>query len=282
MKKLSVFFVFIGRAYQFIFWDAPFRSFLWDQKLLEPLIKGVFNMEWNNYVTSLTIDNYIQTAIKINGFYFLLCAILSLIIKKSSPKLIKYLLGFGGVLLVILALLITKSKFYVFAMFFEHSIQFGTPFLLLAYLKNNNILKLKLVLKILIALTFLCHGLYALGSIFPLPANFVTMTINILGTSEDTSKTLLIIAAVLDFVIAIGVFIPRIAKQVLLYAIFWGFITAFARVINGLHYSVSWLSLHQYLYETIFRLAHGIIPLLLYLIIKRNIFSDTKTNLNNY
>jgi len=266
--KLSAFFVFIGRAYQFIFWDVPFRTLLWDQNLLEPILDVVFNIEWKEYVTSITYDYYIQTAIRINGFIYLICAVLCLIVNRNSLRIIRSFIIFGGILLVVLALLQTKSKFYVFAMFFEHSIQFGTPFVLLAYLKHSKELKFELQLKFLIALTFFCHGLYALGMFFPIPANFITMTINILGVSESTTKTLLFIAAILDFIIVIGVFVPKIAKSVLLYAVFWGLITAFARIVSEFHYSISLLSFHQTLYETVFRLPHGIIPFLLYLILR--------------
>ena len=268
LLKWTCFFIFLGRAYQFIFWDAPFRSVLWDQELMSPIVEGIFNISWQDYATSLSNDDFIQSCIKINGYYYLLCAVSCLIIKPNSYSVLHWIIGFGTVLLVILALLQTKSKFYVFAMFFEHAIQFGTPFLLLYYLKHLSFQKLINPLKILTALTFLCHGLYALGVFFPLPANFVTMTINILRTSEDTTKHLLFIAAILDFVIVVGLFIPKISKQVLLYAVFWGFITALARVWSELVYTDFLLVMHQSLYETVFRFSHGLIPLLLYFLIK--------------
>lgn len=268
LLKWTCFFIFLGRAYQFIFWDAPFRSVLWDQELMSPIVEGIFNISWQDYATSLSNDDFIQSCIKINGYYYLLCAVSCLIIKPNSYSVLHWIIGFGTVLLVILALLQTKSKFYVFAMFFEHAIQFGIPFLLLYYLKHLSFQKLINPLKILTALTFLCHGLYALGVFFPLPANFVTMTINILRTSEDTTKHLLFIAAILDFVIVVGLFIPKISKQVLLYAVFWGFITALARVWSELVYTDFLLVMHQSLYETVFRFSHGLIPLLLYFLIK--------------
>ncbi|PSG88622.1 hypothetical protein [Aurantibacter aestuarii] len=279
--KWTCFFIFAGRAYQFLFWDAPFRSVLWDQDLLSPIVEGIFNIPWKDYVTSLQHDSYIQNSIRLNGVFYALCAFLSLIVQQNSSKIVKGIIFSGGTLLVILALLQTKSKFYVFAMFFEHAIQFGSPFLLLFYLKHFSVTRLIQPLKLMIALTFLCHGLYALGYFFPLPANFVTMTMNILGTDEPTTKTLLFVAALLDFVIVIGIYMPQLTKYVLAYAVFWGFITAFARIWSELVYSSALITIHQTLYETIFRLSHGLIPLLYYIILKKTQQETYKPLINN-
>jgi hypothetical protein len=274
LLKITTFFVFIGRAYQLIFWDAPYRSLLWDEKLLSPLLEFLFNVEWQSYVISLDNDLYIQRLIQFNGVFFLICAILCLLVKSYSFKIVKIAIFFGGFLLVVLALLEAKSKFFVFAMFFEHTIQFSLPFILLYYLKNKEIYRLITPLKVVIALTFLCHGLFALGELLPLPASFVTITMNILGTTEETTIRLLFVAAILDFIIVVGLFIPKIIKYILLYAIFWGFITAIARVLSELTYSFSLLTMHQTFYETVFRLSHGLVPLLLYYILSfKNMFN---------
>ncbi len=265
--KITTFFVFTGRAYQLIFWDAPYRSLLWDQKLISPILE-FFNFDWQSYAISLENDFYIQCLIQLNGVFFLICAILCVIVKSSSLKIIKTSLIFGGFLLVFLALLEAKSKSYIFTMFFEHTIQFSLPFIMLYYLKYKQLCKLITPLKVIIALTFLCHGLYALGTLLPLPASFVTITMTILGTTEETSIRLLFIAAILDFSIVIGLFITKIDKYILLYAFFWGLVTAFARTWSALIHSFSLLTFHQTFYETVFRLSHGLVPLILYYILK--------------
>lgn len=267
--KFSCFLVFAGRAYQHLFWDAPFRSLLWDQALLEPIITGFFNMQWQDYVTDLEIDNTIQSVIRGHGVFYTICAFIALLIHPYSKKWMKLILTLGGISLVLLSILLTKEKFYHLAMFFEHAIQFSIPFVLLYFMKNSNTDRLISVLKVIIALTFTCHGLYALGTIYPLPANFVTMTLNILPVSEPTAKSFLFIAAILDFLVAILIFIPKTAKPALLYAAVWGLLTALARIVNGLSYDISLATLHQYLYPTIYRVPHGLIPLLVYLLIKR-------------
>ncbi|MGB0896689.1 MAG: hypothetical protein ACPGU9_03870 [Flavobacteriaceae bacterium] len=263
--KICCVFIFIGRGYQHLFWDAPFRSLLWDQKLLEPVITNVFNMTWNDYVTSLKIDSYIQQSIKLIGILYCICAVLVVLVHQHSKQWMKNIIYIGGVNLVCLSLLLTKDKFYHLAMFFEHSIQFGLPFLLLYFLKNRNRFRLQLLLKVTIAVAFVCHGLYAIGTLYPIPANFVTMTLNILPVNEPTAKQLLVVMGVIDFVIAIGIFIPKITKPFLIYAVFWGIATALARLISPLVYGFSVDILHQYLYLVVYRIPHGLAPLLILL-----------------
>jgi hypothetical protein len=266
--KLSCFLIFAGRAYQHLFWDAPFRSILWDQQLLEPLVNKVLNMNWSIYVTDLNIDENIQKMIKINGLFYLLCAVISLKISFTSKKIVKFILLLGGINLFVLALLLTKNKFYHIAMFFEHAIQFGTPIILYFFLKNNYESWLLRILKVIISLSFACHGLYAIGLIYPIPETFVTMTINILPINDASAKYFLFVMGILDFLIAISIFVPKTSKICLIYAFVWGIVTALARIISGFNYGISFDILHQYFYLTVYRIPHGIIPLLAFLIIK--------------
>tara|TARA_B100000809_G_scaffold263834_1_gene318050 strand:- start:11735 stop:12487 length:753 start_codon:yes stop_codon:yes gene_type:complete len=242
---------------------------LWDQDLLSPIIENIFNTKWQVYATSLRTDSIINSCVKANGIFYLICAILSLTLTKTSSKLHKGILYTGGVFLVLLSLLITKSKFYHIVMFFEHSIQFATPFAMLYFLKTNDLKKLLLILKILIALTFVSHGMYAVGIFYPLPGNFVSMTLNILPVTEDIAKQFLFAAGILDFLVALLIFIPKTVRPALIYAAIWGFLTAFARIISGLKYGVNLDIIMQYLHTTIYRMPHGLIPLIAYIILKQ-------------
>ncbi len=254
-----------GRAYQYLFWDAPFRAFLWDEDLLSPIVEGVFNTSWHDYVTNLNVDTWIQRLIELNGFLFLLAAISSVLIARSNRWFYRMSIYTGGVLLFILALLLYKEKFFHNAQLIEHSIQFGVPFVLLYAVKENaNFSKVKVVLKILIALTFVGHGLYALG-FYPIPGNFVDMTIRSLNVSEDFAVNMLYIAGVLDLILAVGIFLPKVDKYFLLYAAFWGLATAFARIVANFNIDYYADALHQYIYQVVYRLPHGLIPLLAYL-----------------
>lgn len=275
--KISSFFIFFGRAYQHLFWDAPYRSFFWDQHLLEPVINFIFDVSWQSYVTNLNTDFAIQILTRSIGILYLACAIISIIINENSKRWMRSVLKLGAVSLVFLALMITKDKFYHLIMFFEHTIQFGVPIALLYFLKHKNASLLFFYLKVFIALAFTCHGMYAIGVFYPLPGNFVTMTLNILPVQEEMAKNLLFVAGVLDFIIAIAIFVPKLSKPALLYACFWGLVTALARIFSGFHYDFSLSIIHQYLYLTIYRLPHGLIPLLVYLYLSKNSLEKSKT-----
>ncbi|TYP72757.1 hypothetical protein [Aquimarina intermedia] len=277
LLHLSVFLIFIGRAYQHLFWDAPYRTFFWDEALLKPIVEGLFNRSWQEYVTDLETDTLITTIIRINGYLYLSAAMATLAFLKYKHKLFTTIIFSGGCSLVLLSILLTKEKFYHTAQFFEHTIQFGLPFLLLYYRSKSVDKKMFLfLLNLSIAITFFSHGLYAFG-FYPVPGTFVDMVIQILGTDETMSIHLLYIAGILDFAIAILIFVPKTALYILLYAVIWGFLTAMARIVASIDFIFFWQSLHQNLYETIYRLPHGIVPLIAYIIQQKLTKTDDST-----
>ncbi|HIP48397.1 MAG TPA: hypothetical protein EYG92_05470 [Lutibacter sp.] len=273
LLKTSTFLVFIGRAYQHLFWDAPFRSLLWDEQLLKPIVQGLFGVKWHSYVTDLVIDSSIQSIIQLHGILYLLAAIAVVLIQPNSKRWMRIVLYLGGFNLVFLAFLLFKEKSYQIPQFFEHSLQFGVVFTLLYYLKRPNYSKLLFYLKVLIALTFFSHGIYALGVVYPIPSDFITMMLNITPLTETFVIDLLFLIGVLDILLAFLIFIPKLAKWVLLYAFVWGSITALARITSGLQYEISLMILHQYLFESLYRIVHGLIPLLAFLL-TRNLSSS--------
>ncbi|MEL7001216.1 MAG: hypothetical protein AAFN93_00635 [Bacteroidota bacterium] len=262
LLRILTFAVFAGRGWQHLFWDAPFRTILWDESILKPLVESISDLTWNEYVTSEVIDLRIQIFIKALGVCYLILAILSLLIK-SSHKKSGYLLIVGTSFLTLLALLYFKEKFFQVGQFFEYSAQFITPLLLYISLYSKvEVRKFTFLIKVAIALTFICHGLYAAG-FYPRPGNFVDMTINILGVSETSAHTMLWYAGIIDFIVAIAIFIPFVDKAALIYAVIWGFSTSIARVWANFDVDFTLLSLHQWLFETVFRLPHGGLPLLI-------------------
>lgn len=269
LLRIAVFLLFIGRAWQHLFWDAPYRSFFWDEALLQPIVEGWFDASWTSYVTSPKTDAFIQGVIIGNGLLYLIAAITTLFINEKNERLLRIPIYLGGISLVILAVLLTKEKFYHVAQFFEHSIQFGTPFVFLYSLRGGfSKQRLVLVLKILIAITFFSHGLYAFGA-YPVPGKFVDMVIGILGFTESFAITFLYIAGILDFILAILLFVPRAERYALIYAVIWGLLTALARIFANFYIDFPLQSLHQYLYEVIYRLSHGLVPLVVLLGMKK-------------
>ena len=262
LLKVSVFLIFLGRAWQHLFWDAPYRTFFWDESFLKPVLENWLGINWTAYVTSPNTDNFIQVFIQCNGFLYLLAAICTLLITKFNKKLFRIPIFIGGISLVILSVLLTKEKFYHTAQFFEHSIQFGLPFVFLyTFRKNYKKSRMFFVLKVLIAVTFFSHGLYAFGA-YPVPGKFVDMVINIFGCTESFAITFLYIAGVLDFILAVLLFIPKVDKYALIYAVVWGLLTALARLVANFYWEFPLQSLHQNVYQVIYRLPHGLTPLM--------------------
>jgi hypothetical protein len=272
--RLATFVLFAGRAWQHLFWDAPFRALFWDKGIMEGLVLYFRGGTWQEYVTSAATDHFIQTTIVGFGIFYAVMALLTLFIKKHT-KLFLLLYILSSLALAFLAFLYCKEKFYHLGQFLEYSIQVFLPLFFYYHLTEKiKPEKLVLFLKITIALTFSAHGLYAVG-FYPQPGVFVDMLINILHLSEATAKTFLVVAGILDFVLALAIFIRPIAKYALIYAALWGGLTALARVWANFYWVFALDSLHQNLHETLYRLPHMLVPLavlfLLYPVLKKQL-----------
>lgn len=267
LVKLCAFTVFIGRAYQLYFFGGPYRAVLWDESLLTPIVEGVFNYSWFEYATSATVNKWIEGFTKFNSLVFLLAAICSLFWTQiKTIKLKRFIVGLGLMLLVILALCMVKDKNYDFLQLFELSIQLTAPFLLWKNITMNpENKKLLIGLKIAVALTFIPHGLFAMGIPY-LPGHFIDMTIIILGVNETQATQFLFIVGFLDVLLAVLLFIPKLSKYALWYMIIWGFATASARLVAGFNFNFLSSSIHGSTYLTIYRLSHGILPLIVLLL----------------
>ncbi len=277
--KLATVVVFIGRGYQYLFFGAPFRTLLWDEDLLRPMVESWFGISWNDYATNLIVDQWIDTSIQINGVLFLLAALATIFIKQSNKKLLRIPIFLGGAALAFLAFLTLKERFYQWGQFFELSIQLGIPFVLLYAIKKNvSISRITIVLKLLVGFTFIAHGLYAVGY-YAVPGHFIDMTISTFGVNESLARMFIKVAGILDFVISILIFVPKVSKYALLYAFVWGTITALARVVSFYNPDFINASFHQTLYLVCYRLPHGIVPLLILLIQEKRIFK-MKSHIN--
>lgn len=258
--------VFLGRAWQHLRWDAPYRDLLWDEKWMGGIVSWLGYADWNAYVTDPNNDQVVQNIIQGTGWFYLLCAIAALLILKFG-KAGRWLVRFGGISLVFLAALYTKEKFYFFGQFLEYTLQWSAPFFLAAFAREPKITGRQIgLLKIAIALTFICHGLYAVGY-SPRPEMFQTMVINILGLSNDMAIHFLNLAGILDFVFAAALFVPwkKVNLIALAYLTFWGFMTTIARVWAFVHWEFLGSGLAQWLHESVYRIPHFIIPLALLL-----------------
>jgi len=256
--------VFAGRAWQHLFWDAPFRTLLWDEAWMKGIVEGWFGMSWQSYITSMEVDSTIQRAVKGTGIFYIVCAILATFVR-MIPKWLGKILLLGAMSLLLLAALYCKEKFFSVGQFLEYALQVSSPiFLYLVVFHKVNWYRLVFYMKIATALTFVCHGLYAIN-FYPRPGLFVEMFLNTLGTNEETAYTLLNVAGLLDFVMSAALFLPlRFARVAALYAVLWGLATALARITSFFDASYALESMHQWMHETIFRFPHFLIPLALW------------------
>jgi hypothetical protein len=221
---------------------------------------------WESYVTDPKTDQIIQQLIQGIGWYYLLCALVAFGISRMG-KIGYWILRIGGFSLIFLAALYTKEKFYFIGQFLEYTLQWATPFFLVTFARQKAITNRQVVLlKIAIALTFICHGLYAVGY-SPRPEVFQTMVINILGLNNDMAVYFLNLAGLLDFIFAVALFVswPKLNLLALAYLTFWGFMTTIARVWAFVHWEFLGSGLAQWLHESVLRIPHFLMPLVLLL-----------------
>lgn len=251
--------VFLGRAWQHWFREVPYRTLLWDENWMRPLIEGIFGTPWETYVT--TSDAGIQIFIKSIGGLYLLCALAAIFIKRWE-KIAIGLLTLGGFSLILLAALYCKEKFFHLGQFLEYTLQWSSPFFLIWLHKNQDITsKTMQLMKIAVALTFICHGLYAIGY-YPRPAGFMEMTMSILPLNDGEAVRFLQIAGILDFVAGVLIFLPgRVGMGAITYCLIWGFLTTIARI--WAHFYPDFLEnlLMQWVHESVYRFPHFLIPM---------------------
>ena len=266
LLKISVILTFLGRAWQFIFWDAPFRTFFWNESLLKPFVETIIGVDWQTYANSPKLDVFINSSVLAFGILYLLSAI-AVILHSKIERIANYIIIFGGIGLLLLAFLLMSDRFYQFSQFFEYSINFSIPFIFVFYHKICIQKHLVLILKLLIAAVFIAHGLYAVGY-YPVPGYFLGMVIDILGFTEQGALNFLLVVGILDFIGSILIFVPKVTRYALIYLAIWGFLTSFARLVAGFSFDFFWELLHLNLYQTIYRLPHGILPIIVLLKMK--------------
>ncbi|MCO6487625.1 MAG: hypothetical protein J5I98_04360 [Phaeodactylibacter sp.] len=263
--------VFLGRAWQHLYWDAPYRALLWDEAWMKPLVEPVLGIGWREYVTSSQTDIFIQSLIAGTGWFYLACALAALFVGRLG-RVGRAVLWVGAANLVLLAALYCKEKFFFAGQFFEYTLQWGAPVMLAVLAKNPDQPwpgRFVLFVKIAIALTFTCHGLYAVG-FYPRPGSFLVMTLNILPVNETGAVHFLNTAGALDFLLSLALFLPgRWPRAALAYAAFWGLATSVARVWAHFHWEFWDNVLIQWLHESVMRFPHFLVPLALLLVLSR-------------
>lgn len=259
--------IFFGRAYQYVFFNAPFRAFFWDESLLEGTVERLLGVPWNTYATDPRVDACIAGLVVANGVVFLLSGVASLLLMRFFNRWLRRLLGVGTALMLALAILETKEHWFHVAQFFEYAIQVGVPWLFWHMSGNRDRALPSRGLRWITAATFFAHAAYAIG-LYPVPGHFIDMTIACLSVTEDRARTLLLVVGILDILMALCILWPsanRLVRYALFWGICWGLLTAVARPWSTVDFNQFGYTLHQSVYAMVYRLPHGLVPLLLFL-----------------
>ena len=257
--------LFLGRGWQHLFFQGAFDTLLCDPHLLA-LLQAM--EEWGpsfEASTPFCSDLVIKQLTRGTGLFFLLMVPMAFFSKKKAPQA---LLRGSSLLYVFLSLLFLKEASYRGAALIEHAAQVGTPFLLVLWIRGrrNNSVHLA---RILIALTFIGHGLFAVG-FYSLPEHFVGMTVSGLGVEASVAKKVLIGAGTLDLLASLMLFSKAGRSSALIYMIAWGALTAIARTYSNFDVSLPCTSLSLWLPHTLYRTPHALIPLFLFVCHREN------------
>lgn len=255
----------LGRAWQHLFWDAPYREFLWDEYWMKDLVSLVLGLSWSDYVGNPLYDERIQLFSQGIGWFYILAAGAALGIQ-WFPRLARAILSTASGTLLILALIIWKEQGWQIGQLLEQSLQWATP-LLLAMTSKGSISDqwIRLGTRIVIASTFIGHGLYALGY-YPIPGNFLEMTMRSLNIGEDPARQFLFLIGILDVLAALGVLWPKRFRTVIFtYLIAWGLLTSLARVWGYFSFDFIENWLQMWVYELLIRFPHFLVPWFLWL-----------------
>jgi hypothetical protein len=262
--RIAAFSVLIGRAYQHFFFRPPYTELFWDEGIMKPIL-DLLGLDWSSFLES----NFV-TSFQLVSAIILLLACLVLFLPEKKIKRLRAIYLLSGIVLLFVALALFKGNFYRIGQLFEYSAQVGAVFLLYYWLglKNSVHHKFNLIVRLLVVLTFLCHGLYAIGY-YPVPYTFSMMVWETFPfMTESMIKYFLLSFGVLDIIAIVFIIYSgkeRLYKFALLYCIVWGTITAFARLVGTFYFQMPFESLHGALYEVVYRLPHAILPLYLFL-----------------
>lgn len=164
-------------------------------------------------------------------------------------------------ILTTLAVIVMAHKNWQIQNFIEHALQYGVPALAGLYvLKSASSKTVQRIAKVLMAATFVGHGVYAFG-VDIASTNFVPMVSATLNVDVQTAQNFLRVAAVLDFLFAASILTGIGLRYTIWYGVVWGVLTALARWYYFGMLGMENGTMLKAMVETGFRMCHGLIPL---------------------
>jgi hypothetical protein len=265
--RLACLLTLSGYALKHFAWTGRLISGIYSESLVAAIARSL-GFEWQGIFINAAVNPSYLLFIYITGFIFAVGALLSLSPIPVNQKVMRpgYILLYTlcAALIFFTALSgVIETKLH-YNVLIEYSIKITVSLLFLYYALDWKINKARhiRVIKWVIALTFIGHGVYALG-IFPIPDNFLMMTSNILKTGRDGSIAFLAIFGALDIVASILLFVRRTEKYALGYMTVWGLLTALARLTAYYGSASTDMYLAMWLPEFLVRAGHYLLPLYL-------------------
>jgi len=261
--RLGAFLCLAGWSWVHFYWEAPYGVLVWSDATYE--LAERLGVSWDEYVGTGASDGWVQIWLSRIAWIYIAATVLTLTVRKGAWLQMAGLVVATG-MLTILSYAKYVSAQYQLPMFVEHAGQILMPILLILALTFGARHRATVITAIVaFIMTFAGHGSYALD-LWPTPSTFYAMTSVILGVEYEAAKIILRTAGVLDFVICVGILIPATRLVCAAYAAVWGFLTAIARPVAGMSWSLYYWGADQYLHEAVLRAPHWIIPLYLFLL----------------
>ncbi len=260
----------LGWALIHLFWEVPYRTFLWSEAWFSPIVEGVFGIPWREYATSSKAESATQSLIRAIGISLLLASLGAIAAWASGrSKRIHYALPIASITLFAVALSNFKESGFQLAMLIEHTAQVSAPLLLFLAIRNKvSERKLLTFVKLAIVGTFVGHGLYAVGY-YPVPGTFIDMVISILNVQETEARSFLMFAGCMDFALCFALLFPSLERAALVYATVWGTATSLARPLSEISMGSPASDVLYWALECLSRAPHAGLPFVALMLIRR-------------
>lgn len=264
--RMGAVLMFIARGYEYIRWGGPYRDIFYHPQGFGGWFSELMNVPLHELLSDPFYENLLNYFSDIVGVLYLGTAFLI----GFSNRFVKPFVVVSSVLLFVhyFGLYYHKNLDQI-GIVLEHAAQFIIPWAYI-WMKNEKTSLAIWSSVIATSITFLAHGLYAMGY-YPQPGHFVDMMIIGFGMTEDVARESLTHIGYVDLFFAFVVlFTPffydkKVGRSVVMinlwYGVVWGGLTAFARVYTSYTPGMTAHWLDQHLFQTIVRMPHMLLPL---------------------
>jgi len=260
--QLIVSVTFLARGWLTWHWDSPVRELIWQERWWTSVL-AKYEMTWSHFAR--TSDEWITPTLERLGMFLIASALLPWLVGFFRLRWLRWFLIPATLVLILDSFSRWVGKDMQSGMAMEHVLQIVTPVALLIHVGRKTQLApkrdfiVRWLLMIAAAVTFVGHGLYAMGY-YNVPLHFQMMTMEILSISEVGSLRFLKIMGWLDFVVVPFLILPRTRAMALFYMFCWGGATALARILAYYDETLPYNAMDPWMVEAAVRTSHWAVP----------------------